>query len=138
MSWKLVISLSLFGLAMGFATVFVIPSNREPVVWLVIFAVCALIIAKRAPGKYFRHGLSVSLLNSVWITGAHAVLFDTYVANHAREAEMAARLAQIGSPRVVMALTGPLVGLVSGIVLGLMAFILSKFVTSAHSEYAGW
>jgi hypothetical protein len=51
---------------------------------------------------------------------------------------MAARLAQIGSPRAVMALTGPLVGLVSGMMLGLMAVVLSKFVTSAHSEYAGW
>jgi hypothetical protein len=37
-----------------------------------------------------------------------------------------------------MAVTGPAVGLVSGIVLGLFAFIASKFVVSSHSEYAGW
>jgi hypothetical protein len=31
MNWKLIIQLSMFGLAMGIATVFVIPSNIEPV-----------------------------------------------------------------------------------------------------------
>jgi uncharacterized membrane protein len=138
MSWKLILGLSLFGLAMGFATVFALPPRNEPYAWIAIFVVCAYIIAKRAPSKYFLHGLCVSLMNSVWVTGAHVLLFDKYLAGHAREAMMAAKLAQIGTPKVVMAVTGPIVGLVSGIVLGLLAVILSKFVQSRHSEYAGW
>jgi hypothetical protein len=138
MSWKLIFALSLFGLAMGFATVFVIPPFDEPYAWLAIFVVCAYIIAKRAPSKYFLHGLCVSLLNSVWVTGAHVLLFDRYVAGHTREAVMAAKLATVGSPKLVMALTGPVVGLASGIVLGLFAAVASKFVQSSHSEYAGW
>jgi hypothetical protein len=51
----------MFGLAMGIATVFVIPSNVEPLFWLVIFVVCAYLIAKRARGRYFLHGVLVSL-----------------------------------------------------------------------------
>ena len=47
MNWKLIFGLSLFGLAMAFATVFVIPSNVEPLFWLAIFIVCAVVIAKR-------------------------------------------------------------------------------------------
>ena len=35
MKWKLIFLLSLFGLAMAFATVFWIPSMIEPVFWLV-------------------------------------------------------------------------------------------------------
>src|SRR5579885_1029798 len=101
MSWKLVFGLSLFGLAMGFATVFAIPSRTEPWVWLAIFFVCAFVIAKRAPGKHFLHGLCVSLVNSIWITGAHVLLFDKYRAGHPEEAAMAARAAQLGTPRVV-------------------------------------
>jgi hypothetical protein len=80
----------------------------------------------------------VSLLNSIWVTGTHVLLFDKYAAGHAYEALMAARFAQLGSPRVVMALSGPVVGLLSGIVLGLFAVVASKFVQSSHSEYAGW
>ena len=135
MSWKLVFGLSLFGLAMGFATVFVIPSNIEPFFWLGILLVCAVIIAKRAPGKYFLHGLCVSLVNSVWITGAHIALYDKYVAGHAKEVAMAA---QMGAPKMMMAITGPVVGLASGLVLGLFAWVFSKFLVSSHSDFAGW
>jgi hypothetical protein len=136
MSWKLVFGLSLFGLAMGFATVFVIPSDIEPFVWLGIFVVCAVIIAKRAPSKYFLHGVCVSLVNSIWITGAHLAFFDKYIASHAREAAMVAKMG--GSAQLMMAATGPIVGLASGLVLGLFAWVLSKFLVSSHSEYAGW
>jgi hypothetical protein len=125
-NWKLVLLLSLFGLAMGIATVFVIPSNVEPLFWLVIFLICAWIIAVGAPGKYFLHGLMVSIVNSVWITAAHIILFDQYIANHQKEAAMMKSMPL--SPRAMMALTGPVVGIVSGLVLGLFAFVAHKLV----------
>ena len=137
MSWKLVLSLSLFGLAMGVATVFVIRSDIEPFCWLGIFIVCAFVIAKRAPGKYFLHGLCVSLLNSVWITAIHVALFDKYIAAHPKEAAMMMQ-AHWAAPKVMKLVTGPAIGLASGIVLGLLAWGMSKFVVSSHSEYAGW
>lgn len=123
MNWRLIFQLSLFGLAMGIATVFVIPSNIEPLFWLVIFAVCAYVIAKRAPGRYFLHGLLVSIVNSVWITAAHVLLFDTYMANHPQEAAMMASGPLADSPRLMMACVGPLVGVASGLVLGLFAVV---------------
>lgn len=126
MNWKLILLLSLFGLAMGIATVFFIPSNIEPFFWLVIFPISAYIIAIQAPGKYFLHGLLVSIVNSVWITAAHVLLFDRYIANHAREAAMMESMPI--SPRLMMVVTGPLIGVVSGLVLGLFAFIASKLV----------
>ncbi|PYR94618.1 MAG: hypothetical protein DMF84_05470 [Acidobacteria bacterium] len=126
MNWKLVLQLSLFGLAMGVATVFVIPSNIEPMFWLVIFIICGYIIARRAPGRYFLHGLMVSIVNSVWITSAHVLLFDSYVANHPREAEMMTRMPL--APKVMMVVTGPVVGVVSGLVLGLFAVLARTIV----------
>jgi hypothetical protein len=78
MNKKLIFQLSLFGLAMAFAAVYFIPSDIEPLCWLVIFLVCAYIIAKKCSSKYFLHGLYVSLLNAVWITSIHILLFDTY------------------------------------------------------------
>ena len=83
MNWKLVAQLSLFGLAMALATVFVVPSNVEPMLWLPIFVICAYLIAKHAPGKHFLHGLMLGIANSVWITGVHVLLFDAYLAHAA-------------------------------------------------------
>lgn len=143
MSWRLIFALSLFGLAMGFATVFVIPTRIEPYVWLGIFLVCAYLIAKYAPRRYFLHGVCVGLVNSVWVTGAHVALFDRYVAGHPREAAMAAQMGArmaglVLSPRLMMGAVGPVIGLLSGLVLGFFAFCAGKLVVSAHSEYAGW
>lgn len=129
MSWKLIFQLSLFGLAMGIGTVFFIPSSVEPIFWLAIFIVCAVIIAKRQVKAPFLHGLMVSLVNSVWITGAHLLFFGTYLASHAREAAMTQ-----GSPlppRLLMLITGPIVGLVSGVILGLFALAASKLLRRA-------
>ena len=81
--WKLIFQLSLFGLAMGIATVFFIPSNIEPIFWVVTFVVCAY-IAKHLAARHFLHGLLLGLANSVWITASHILLFNRYIANHPR------------------------------------------------------
>ncbi len=133
MKWKLIFQLSLFGLAMGVATVFVIPSNIEPAFWLVIFLFCAYIIAKRCPGNRFLHGLLLGLANSVWITAAHVLWFDAYIARHAREAAMMQSKTLPASPRVIMALVGPMFGLISGIVLGFFAIVAGKLVNSSSA-----
>lgn len=119
MNGKLIILLSMFGLAMALATVFVVPSNVEPILWLAIFIFCAYVIARRAPGRPFLHGLLLGIANSVWITSTHIALFDAYVAHHAREAEMMKSMPV--SPRLMMAIVGPIVGIVSGCVIGLLA-----------------
>lgn len=130
MNWKLVIQLSLFGLAMGVSTVFLIPSNIEPICWLVIFGICSYIIAIRCSGQYFLHGLLVGLVNSVWVTASHLLLFDRYIANHAQEASMMASMPLPDSPRLMMALVGPVIGVASGLVLGLFAVVAAKLVAT--------
>jgi len=127
-NWKLVFQLSLVGLAMGIATVFVIPSNVEPLFWLAIFAVCAYIIAVRCSRLHFVHGLMVGIVNSIWITASHVLLFDQYIARHPQEASMMKSMPLPDSPRVMMMLTGPVIGVISGIVLGLFALIASWLV----------
>lgn len=128
MNWNLIFKLSLFGLAMAFATVYFIPSNIKPFCWLLIFIICAYLIAKNCSSKYFLHGLLVSLVNAVWITTAHIFLFDQYISNHAKEAEMMKRMPMPDSPKLMMLMTGPVVGIVSGLILGLFAFIAAKIM----------
>jgi hypothetical protein len=128
MDWKLIFQLSLFGLAMGLATVFFIPPNVEPVCWLAIFLFCAYVIAKRRASGHFVHGLLLGLANSVWITSAHILFFDRYIAGHAQEAAMMKSTPMPSAPRLMMALTGLLVGLVSGVVIGLLALAAGKLI----------
>jgi len=127
-NWKLVFQLSLFGLAMGIGTVFIIPSSIEPVFWLVIFLISAYLIAVQAGGSYFLHGVMVGLVNSVWVTGAHVLLFMSYVANHPQEMAMMSSMPMHEHPRRLMALIGPCIGLISGIIIGLLAWGASKMV----------
>jgi len=129
MNGKLIFQLSFFGLAMAIGTVFVIPSNVEPLFWLVIFILCAYLIARKAPGRYFLHGFLVSLMNCVWVTAAHVLLFDQYISRHAEEAQMMAQLNLSISPRLLMAFTGPVFGIVSGIVLGLFSVIAARLTS---------
>ena len=135
MNWKLILQLSVFGLAMALGTVFFIPSSIEWVFWLAIFVLTAYLIARRAPGRPFLHGFMLALANCVWVTSAHVLLFSQYMATHASEAASmsAMPLAVAAHPRMMMAAIGPIVGVISGLVLGLFAWVASKFVAStAH------
>jgi hypothetical protein len=127
MNWKLIFLLSMFGLVMGIATVFLIPSKIEPAFWLAIFIVCAYYISKKTE-KPFSHGLLLGLANSVWITASHMLFFNQYIANHPREAAMMSSMPLPDSPRVMMALAGPVVGLASGVVIGLFGLAARKLL----------
>jgi hypothetical protein len=126
MNWKLILLLSLFGLGMAISTVYLIPSNVEPAYWAVIFIICAYFIGKKCSGKYFLHGLFVGLVNCIWITSAHIIFFETYLASHNQEAAMLAKMPMPDSPRLMMLITGPIFGVFSGLFLGLFSFIASK------------
>ncbi len=136
MNWKLIFQLSLFGLAMAIGTVFVIPSNVEPMLWLPIFVLCAYLIARNATVHPFLHGLLLGIVNSVWITGAHVLLFDAYLAHHAREAEMMKSMPMPLPPRLLMAIVGPCIGIVSGCVIGLFALAAAWFMRRGKSAAA--
>ena len=129
MNWKLIFQLSVFGLIMAFATVFLIPEMIEPAFWLAIFFFCAYIIVQRARGKYFWHGFFVSIVNCVWITAAHIIFYGTYIAAHPSIAKMSQDHPFLPNhPRLAMLVMGPVFGIVSGLVLGLFAFIGSLMV----------
>jgi hypothetical protein len=132
MNWRLIFQLSLLGLVMGLGTVFVISSQVEPILWLVVFVISAYLIATRAAGKPFWHGVLVGLANSVWVTGAHVLLFDRYIANHPREAAMMTSMPLPHSPRLMMTLVGPCIGLISGVIIGLFALLAKNIVARSR------
>ena len=128
MNWKLIFQLSVFGLAMAFATVSLIPSQIEPVFWFVIFVICAYLIAKNCSSKFFLHGFLVSMVNCIWITGAHVFFYNSYISNHQQMASMSNQMPLHNHPRLLMLFMGPIFGAAFGIILGLFAFVASKLV----------
>ncbi len=118
MNWKLIFQLSLFGLAMAFATISLIPMRVEPAFWLFIFVLCAWLIAKYAPGNYFAHGFWVSIVNCVWITAAHVVFYRDYSSSHRDMLDMSAKFPiWSGHARRQMIIMGPLFGIACGLIL---------------------
>jgi hypothetical protein len=126
MNWKLILQLSMFGLAMGLATVFLIPPNAEPAFWLVIYLVSAYLIAKRTTDGRYTTGVMVGIANSIWITAAHLALFDPYLARHPQEAQMMGSIPI--SPTLFMLTIGPIVGVFSGAVIGVLALVIGKLI----------
>ena len=128
MNWKLIFLLSLFGLAMAFLTISIVPSTVEPFCWLAVFLVSSYLIAKYAPGKHFLHGLMVSIFNSVWITAVHAAFFYQYMATHPEFLDATNNLPPYlaAHPRRMMLPIGAISGLMFGVILGVFAFAASK------------
>ena len=85
-------------------------------------------MGRQLAAGHFLHGLVLGLANSVWITTTHVLLFERYLANHPKEAAMMATMPLPNSPRLMMALVGPLVGLISGLVLGVLALGAHKIL----------
>jgi hypothetical protein len=124
MNWKLIFLLSLIAIPMAFGTVYFIPNYIEPVLWIVIFFFCAFIIAKFCARKYFLNGFMVSIFNCVWISAIHFIFFDAYYKFHPELARM--NDASPETMRYMMLIFGPLVGIISGMILGLFSWIASK------------
>jgi hypothetical protein len=129
MNKKLILLLSLFGIAMAFiSTYWITSTTAELSVWFVILLACAWIISTQCSGKYFLNGFATGIVCSFFVTAAHIWLFDDY-ANHHLE-----RMLLLGSiplsPRTGMAALSPAFAIVSGLALGVFSLIASKIVKS--------
>lgn len=128
MNKKLILELSGFGFFMAFATIFFISPQIEPFIWLIIFVFCAWMIAKKCKEELFLHGLLVSMLNSVWITITQILFYKTYLESHLDIAALANNFGMEDSPRKMMLILGPFLGIISGLVLGFFSIIAGKLL----------
>lgn len=133
MSWKVIFLLSLSGIVVGFAGVFGLKGAAEMVVWLVLFLVFAIVIAKQRDSDYFVHALLASILAGFWVGVVHAAFVNTFVAHDPRLGTGLARIPPSAHPRLMMFIYGPFIGAVTGVVAGLMAAVAGKFVKRTQS-----
>lgn len=128
MNWKIILLLSFFGVVVGFAEVYGLSGIAELIVWLVVFVVFAVVIAKRQEGDYFVHALLASILAGFWVGVIHAAFINTYVAHNPQLRAGVTMMPKSSHPRLIMVMMGPFIGSVAGVVAGVMAAVAGKIV----------
>ncbi len=130
MQWTLVALLSIPGLLMGLLSVKGHTRGIEPFLWVVLAAFAALVISRTAGSRYFIHGLVVGLSWGVLNGLTAAALFAIYAQNNPEvmgRMQGASKLA----PQAMFLMSAPLIGLATGIVLGLMCWVASSVIRAA-------
>jgi len=117
-NWRSIAVASLFGLT----------GRLEPLLWLIILVFYAWWIATHCAGKFFLHALAVSVLNGIWISLIHALFFSTYMRNNPEMLAGYQKLPQGISPRMMMLIVGPIIGVLTGVVAGLFAWVAAKLL----------
>lgn len=107
MRWGLVLTLSMFGLAMALGTIAWLPTRVAGALWILIFLVTSVIVARRAGSRYFLHGFLIGLCNWAWVTAAHIVFHGVYVTHHASDIAARQAFALPVMPGAVDAVVGP-------------------------------
>lgn len=131
MNWVLVALLSIPGVMMGLLSVRGHTRGIEPYLWIVLMVFATLVIARTAGAKYFLHGVSVGVAWGLLNGLTAAALFATY-AQHNPEliAKFSAEDSNY-SPRVMFLLVAPMIGLATGVVLGLLCLGASYVIPAA-------
>jgi hypothetical protein len=129
MNKKLIFLLSFFGISMAFiSTYWITSTTAELAVWFFILLACAYSISKQCTEKIFLNGFIAGMLCSFFVTAAHIWLFDDYASHHLERMLLFGNLPL--SPRTGMAVMGLGFAVISGLALGLLSVITTKFVKS--------
>ena len=125
MDWKLIILLSSFGIVMGLLSVKGFAQKLEPFLWLLFGIITSLVLSKNISEKTFLHGLLIGLAWGVVNGVTQSVFFDTYIANNSYLQEGFKKTTFI-QPRYFVLITGPIIGLITGLVVGGLSLLLKR------------
>ena len=127
MNFQLVFMLSGFGLAMGVASLLgLIPRGVELWLWLAIALICAVWIAKQVPSRRFMHGFLTGLISGMLSPLIQVAFFSLYLRNNAYAAESFRQVPAGFSPRLLVLIMTPVIGIIYGLCLGLLAWVAGK------------
>jgi len=125
MNWLLIILLSIFGAVMGFLSIKGYTGKLEPFLWLLFGIISALFLSKNVENKVFMHALLIGLFWGILNAIIQSIFFDQYLASNPSLQE---RFKNTGSikPQYFVLIMGPLIGLITGAVLGGLSLLLRK------------
>lgn len=126
MNWKLIITLSGIGLAMGVASVLGFTRGVEGFLWLALAIFCAIWITAKVSTKHFLHGFWVGLIAGVVSPLTQFIFFPTYLANNPESAGAFNQIPAGLNARYFVLVTAPFIGVISGIVLGIFSWATAQ------------
>ncbi|MBK8551539.1 MAG: hypothetical protein IPL53_10960 [Ignavibacteria bacterium] len=127
MNWKIILLLTLVGVAIAVASVFGVINSNYMTVYMIIFAVVAgIIISRTCENSLFMHGVVVGLLTGIFGSIVQAVMFNTYLENNPGSLDGFKNITGDLAPQYVLLFSGPFFGIGYGIIAGLVAFFLRK------------
>ena len=128
MNWKLILSLSCLGGAMGVASVLGLTTGMELYLWIVIAATVAVIVARTVARRQFLHGFWIGIIGGAVSPLIQVGLWATYVQNNP---ELAIEFEQVPAgfdPKIFLLAATPLISALSGIVQGALAWVAGKML----------
>lgn len=126
MNWTVIILLSSFGAVMGVLAVKGFTQKIEPLLWLCFGIASALVLSKNIDQKPFLHGLFIGIAWGILNALFQCAFFDSYFANNPSLQKNFDKITFM-PPRYFPLITGPLIGLVTGAVLGGLTLLFRKF-----------
>ncbi|HWC54041.1 MAG TPA: hypothetical protein VG676_10690 [Chitinophagaceae bacterium] len=125
MSWTLILLFSLFGILMGTLSVLGFTKKAEPILWLIVGFFTAYMISRKVSEMIFWHGFIIGIFWGCLSAAIQSIFFKTYLKNNPKYAEAFQKNTKIKS-RYLILLVGPLMGLLTGTVLGGLAWFFQK------------
>jgi hypothetical protein len=125
MNWTVIILLSSFGLAMGLLSIKGYTQKVEPFLWLLFGVIASLVLSKNVDNKTFLHALIIGLFWGMLNGITQSAFFDQYLANNTNLKERF-KQSSFMRPRYFVLVTGPIIGLITGLVLGGLTLLLKK------------
>ncbi len=128
-NWKLIFVMSLPGPVMGLLTLYgIVADGTDRWFWLVISALCALVVARRAEYNAFGHGAFVGLLLGVSSKLIQGLFSGVYAAHNP---DLVEKLSESGVPggmefKYFILMLVPFVGVANALLVGLMSHFASK------------
>jgi uncharacterized membrane protein len=128
MNWKLIIVLSLLGLATALLSIYLLTPTVEFLVWIGVTLVSAVAIGRFAQGRWFQHGFLVAAANTFWVAVAQVSLFYAYISTHPEYIRMTDTLpdALSAHPRRLILFRAPVIAILAGLITGLFSWIAGR------------
>lgn len=134
MNWSLVGLLSSLGLLMAALSTRGLTRGIEQYLWIILALFATLVLARNLGQRHFTHGLLVGIAWGLTNCLVQVAFFEVYARNNPDLAKQFAAAPQ--NPRLMFLMMGPLIGLVTGLVLGSMGWLAHKAIPPSTTQSA--
>lgn len=127
MNWKLIALLCSPGILMGILSIMGYTHKIELYLWICFAIATSLILARNTTDRLFVHALLIGIIWGLLNAICQMLFFDLYLHNNPHLQQAFAKSSSL-PPRMMPLITGPVVGLVTGLVLAALSFLAKKLL----------